>query len=58
MRKLILWAVAIKAAGAAVTSTGGHSQAGVIALTKALLPKHGRERVCPAAIKNIVRLNF
>jgi hypothetical protein len=31
MRKLILWGVAIAAASAAVTTTGGRSQAGVIA---------------------------
>src|SRR5262249_11657368 len=31
MRKLILWAVAVAAASAAVTTTGGRSQAGVIA---------------------------
>src|SRR5215471_8627475 len=31
MRKLILWVVAVAAASAAVTATGGRSQAGVIA---------------------------
>jgi hypothetical protein len=31
MRKLILWVVAIAAASAAATATGGRSEAGVIA---------------------------